>query len=170
MPHDFIPRPDGDFNAWANHYYPAVKAWWDAHGLDTSARAPLEAALGRWQADYPAHVATRSAAEAARQAKDAARERARGPGAARRRVRAELPRHHQRRPRRDGDHGAVIGGAGVPPADDGAHRAGGERAAAHAPTAPQRSVQGQVGRVHADPPRKAIFAARGRTIRHPAPA
>jgi hypothetical protein len=34
MPHDYIPRPDGDFSAWANHYVEAVHTFWEAQGLD----------------------------------------------------------------------------------------------------------------------------------------
>ena len=40
-----MPRPDGDFSAWANHYYAAVKKWWDAQGLDPTDLKPLEDAL-----------------------------------------------------------------------------------------------------------------------------
>ena len=29
MPEQRIPRADGDFAAYANHYYEAVKKWWD---------------------------------------------------------------------------------------------------------------------------------------------
>ncbi|MCC6951594.1 MAG: hypothetical protein IT433_09130, partial [Phycisphaerales bacterium] len=45
MPHDYIPRPDSDFSAWANHYYEAVKTWWDAQRLDGNDLKPLENAL-----------------------------------------------------------------------------------------------------------------------------
>ncbi|MFA6043731.1 MAG: hypothetical protein WC718_01995 [Phycisphaerales bacterium] len=73
MPHDYIPRPDGDFSAWANHYYEAVKKWWDANGLDPTDLKPLETALAEWQKDYPAHVAAQAKAEAAAAAKKVAR-------------------------------------------------------------------------------------------------
>jgi hypothetical protein len=69
----YMPRPDGDFAAWANHYYDAVKKWWDANGFDPTDLKPLETALAEWQKDYPAHVAAQQRAEGARQAKDAAR-------------------------------------------------------------------------------------------------
>ena len=69
----YMPRPDGDFAAWANHYYEAVKKWWDANGLDPTDLKPLETALAEWVKDYPAHVRAQAAAEAARQSKDAAR-------------------------------------------------------------------------------------------------
>lgn len=73
MPHDFIPRPDGDFSAWANHYYEAVKAWWDAQGLDPTDLKPLEDAVALWNKDYAAHVAAQAQAEAAAAAKRQAR-------------------------------------------------------------------------------------------------
>lgn len=73
MPSRYIPRPDGDFSAFSNHYYQAVKTWWDAQGLDTTDLKPLEEALAAWNARFPAHVAAQNAAEAARQSKDAAR-------------------------------------------------------------------------------------------------
>ena len=69
----YMPRPDGDFSAWANVYYEAVKKWWEVHGFDTSDLKPLLVALEEWQQDYPAHVTAQAAAEGARQAKDAAR-------------------------------------------------------------------------------------------------
>lgn len=69
----YIPRPDGDFAAWANHYYEAVKKFYDAQGFDPTDLKPLETALENWNKDYPAHVAAQQRAEGARQAKDAAR-------------------------------------------------------------------------------------------------
>lgn len=73
MPTTYIPRPDSDFAAFAQHYYEAVKKWWDAQGLDATDLKPLEAALAEWNKDYPAHVAAQAKAEGARQNKDAAR-------------------------------------------------------------------------------------------------
>ena len=69
----YIPRPDGDFAAWANHYYEAVKKFYDAQRFDPTDLKPLETALENWNKDYPAHVAAQQRAEGARQAKDAAR-------------------------------------------------------------------------------------------------
>lgn len=68
-----FPRPDADFAAYMNHYFEAVKAWWDAQGLDTTDLKRLEEALEDWNKDYPAHVAAQQRAEAARRNKDAAR-------------------------------------------------------------------------------------------------
>jgi len=73
MPHDYIPRPDGDFSAWANHYYQAAKKWWDAQGLDANDLKPLETALAEWNKDYPTHVAAQAKAQAAAAAKKNAR-------------------------------------------------------------------------------------------------
>ncbi len=69
----YMPRPDGDFAAWANQYYEAVKKFYDAQGFDPTDLKPLETALENWNKDYPAHVAAQQRAEGARQAKDAAR-------------------------------------------------------------------------------------------------
>ena len=68
-----FPRPDGDFSAYMNHYYEAVKKWWDTQGLDTNDLKPLEEALSSWNGAFPAHVAAQQRAEAARQNKDGAR-------------------------------------------------------------------------------------------------
>lgn len=73
MPSRYMPRPDADFGAWANHFDPAVKEWWDAHGLDTTDLKPLNDALAAWNAAFAAHVSAQNAARAARQDKDAAR-------------------------------------------------------------------------------------------------
>jgi hypothetical protein len=69
-----IPRPDGDFDAYANHYYPAVKEFYSEHGLDVANLDALSNALGAWNEAYPANASAQAAAEAARQAKDAARQ------------------------------------------------------------------------------------------------
>jgi hypothetical protein len=73
MPYRTIPRPDADLSAFANHYSPAAKVWWDKHGLNTDELDPLVAALLTWNERYTAHTAARAAAEAARQEKDSAR-------------------------------------------------------------------------------------------------
>ncbi len=70
---NYIPRPDGNFSAWAQHYYDAVEKWWSVNGFDDSELEPLKDALALWAAAYPAHVAAQQRAEGARQAKDAAR-------------------------------------------------------------------------------------------------
>ena len=70
---NYIPRPDGDFSAWAQHYYDAVSKFYEEQGFDQELLTPLKKALDTWNAQYPAHVAAQQRAEGARQAKDAAR-------------------------------------------------------------------------------------------------
>ena len=69
----YMPRPDGDFSAWAQHYYDAVEKWYSVQGFDPNDLTNLKKALETWLALYPAHVAAQQRAEGARQAKDAAR-------------------------------------------------------------------------------------------------
>jgi hypothetical protein len=69
----YIPRPDGDFSAWASHYYDAVEKWYSVQGFDKELLAALKKALDTWQSLYPAHVTAQQRAEGARQAKDQAR-------------------------------------------------------------------------------------------------
>jgi hypothetical protein len=70
---NYIPRPDGDFTAWAQHYYDAVEKWYSVQGFDKELLAALKKALDTWQSLYPAHVTAQQRAEGARQAKDQAR-------------------------------------------------------------------------------------------------
>jgi hypothetical protein len=70
---NYIPRPDGNFSAWANHYYDAVSKFYEEQGFDQELLTPLKKALDTWNGLYPAHVKAQAAAEGARQAKDAAR-------------------------------------------------------------------------------------------------
>jgi hypothetical protein len=69
----YMPRPDGDFSAWAQHYYDAVSKFYESQGFDQDLLSALKKALDTWNAQYPAHVAAQQRAEGARQAKDAAR-------------------------------------------------------------------------------------------------
>ncbi len=69
----YMPRPDGDFAAWANHYYDAVEKWYSVQGFDPNELKALKEALSAWNAAFPNHVAAQQRAEGARQAKDAAR-------------------------------------------------------------------------------------------------
>lgn len=75
MPHDFIPKPDGDFNAWLREFNAKVFAFYNAHGLDTDQLLPLQAAVTGWNTVYPAHIAAQAAARAATQTKDSSRAR-----------------------------------------------------------------------------------------------
>lgn len=70
MPERRIPRADGDFAAFANHYYEAVEKFYEAQGLDPALLADLKKALDAWNAAYPKHISAQNAAEAARQSKD----------------------------------------------------------------------------------------------------
>ena len=70
---NYIPRPDGDFSAWANNYYEAVDKFWNVQGLDPADLDPLKDALAEWNKDFPAHIAAQQKAEGARAAKDEAR-------------------------------------------------------------------------------------------------
>ncbi len=70
---NYMPRPDGDFSAWANNYNEAVHKFYEAQGLDVSELKLLETAIAEWNKDYPAHVAAQQKAEGARAAKQTAR-------------------------------------------------------------------------------------------------
>jgi len=70
---NYMPRPDGDFSAYSNHYYEAVEKFYNVQGLDPSDLTDLKKALDLWNAAYPAHVAAQQRAEGARAAKQNAR-------------------------------------------------------------------------------------------------
>jgi len=69
----YMPRPDGNFAAWAKQYDEAVSEFYEEQGLDENLLIALKNALSVWAAAYPAHVRAQAAAEGARQAKDTAR-------------------------------------------------------------------------------------------------
>jgi hypothetical protein len=71
---NYLPRPDGDFDAWIAHFFPEVNKWWKAQGLNIDDLSALNQALEAWHVLYPAHVAAQAAAEGARSAKDQARQ------------------------------------------------------------------------------------------------
>lgn len=70
---NYMPRPDGDFSAYSNHYYEAVEKFYNDQGLDPNDLTDLKKALDLWNAMYPAHVKAQAAAEGARAAKQNAR-------------------------------------------------------------------------------------------------
>lgn len=72
--HDYIPRSDPEFSAWVNHCFTSIWTFYEDRGLDNKPLITLRDALDLWNADYPAHIAARAAAEAARETKDARRE------------------------------------------------------------------------------------------------
>ena len=74
MAADYIPGPDGDFNAWQANFVTYASANAAALGLDPLVDIPpLTAAQTTWTTDYAANTAAQAAAQAARQAKEAAR-------------------------------------------------------------------------------------------------
>jgi len=73
--HDFIPRSDGDFSAWAAHFAEGAAAYFLEQGLDESMILELQLALGGWNASYAQQLAALAAARGATQAKLGARER-----------------------------------------------------------------------------------------------
>ena len=74
MAGDYIPHPDGDFDAWQDNFITYASANAAALGLDPLIDiAPLTAAQTTWTTDRAANTAAQAAAESARQAKDAAR-------------------------------------------------------------------------------------------------
>ena len=74
MAGDYIPHPDGDFDAWQINFITYASAHAADLGLDPLVDIPpLTPAHGIWTSDYPANTAAQAAAEAARQAKDGAR-------------------------------------------------------------------------------------------------
>lgn len=70
---NYMPRPDGDFSAYSNHYYEAVEKFYNTQGLDPDLLIDLKKALDAWNATYAAHVTAQQRAEGARAAKQDAR-------------------------------------------------------------------------------------------------
>ena len=70
---DYLPRPDGDFDAWQTNFGDYLNANLAAVGLTAGDVAALNAARAGWDAARPAHAAAQAAAAAARQTKDDAR-------------------------------------------------------------------------------------------------
>lgn len=70
---NYIPRPDGDFNAFINNYVEALTGWWGAQGFDLGDLTPLTDAQQAWGAAYRANVKAQASAQSATEAKDAAR-------------------------------------------------------------------------------------------------
>ncbi len=74
MAGDYIPRPDGDFDAWQANFITYATANAAALGLDPLVDIPpLTAAQTPWTTDRAANTAAQSAAQSARQAKDVSR-------------------------------------------------------------------------------------------------
>ncbi len=74
MAGNYIPRSDGEFDAWQANFVTYASANAAALGLDPLVDIPpLTAAQTTWTTDYAANTAAQAAAQAARQAKEAAR-------------------------------------------------------------------------------------------------
>ncbi len=75
MAGDYIPRPDGDFDAWQANFVTYASANAVALGLDPGVDIPpLTTVQAIWVADLPANTTAQAAAQAARQAKDDTRD------------------------------------------------------------------------------------------------
>ncbi len=75
MAGDYIPRPDGDFDAWQANFVTYASANAVALGLDPLVDIPpLTTVQAIWVADLPANTTAQAAAQAARQAKDDTRD------------------------------------------------------------------------------------------------
>jgi hypothetical protein len=70
----YIPRPDGDFDAWALQFRDSIEPFWSHYDLPKETFDTLKTAFEEWQAAYPAYIQAQAAAEAATQTKRAARE------------------------------------------------------------------------------------------------
>ena len=71
---DYIPSPDGDFDTWQQAFVTYLSANAVALGLDPLTDIPpITGAQGVWTTDFAANASAQTAAQAARQAKDAAR-------------------------------------------------------------------------------------------------
>jgi hypothetical protein len=70
---DYIPGPDADFQVWQNNFVTFANANLAALGLVAADMAPVIAAQTNWTTAFPAHIAAKNAAQAAKQTKDEAR-------------------------------------------------------------------------------------------------
>ena len=75
MAGNYIPRPDGDFDAWQANFIAYATANAAALGLDPLVDIPpLTTAQGTWTTDFAANTSAQAAAQSAREGKDAARD------------------------------------------------------------------------------------------------
>lgn len=70
MPHDYIPRNDADFRAWARQFVDYVAGHEVELGLAAAVATQLQAERTAFEGALTEHVAAHQAAKAARQAKD----------------------------------------------------------------------------------------------------
>ncbi len=73
--HDYIPRTDGDFSAWAGQFVNGASEFFVAQGLDDPMILELQNAYGTWIINYRAQVAALNAARGATETKVEARRR-----------------------------------------------------------------------------------------------
>ncbi|PYS48770.1 MAG: hypothetical protein DMF68_12120 [Acidobacteria bacterium] len=71
---DYIPNPDGDFNAWLQNFVSYISANTAALGLSAADITPVADAASDWNTKYAANISAQSAAQSARQAKDDSRD------------------------------------------------------------------------------------------------
>lgn len=73
MPTTYIPRPDGDFEAWQRHFAKILSENFPFWPIDGTMVGRFFDASAAWSTAYAASVAAKAAAEAATQVKEAAR-------------------------------------------------------------------------------------------------
>ena len=70
---DYIPGPDGSFQAWQSNFVTYANANLAALGLIAADMVPVTTAQTAWNTAFPAHIAAANAAKASKQTKDEAR-------------------------------------------------------------------------------------------------
>lgn len=70
---DYLPGPDADYQAWVANFTTYAAANLAALGITALDLAPVQTAQATFSTDFADHITAKSAAQAARQSKDAAR-------------------------------------------------------------------------------------------------
>jgi hypothetical protein len=70
---DFVPQSDAEFDAWQGNFVSYASANLTALGLTAADLAPITAGQTAWAGTFAAHTTAQASAQAAREAKDAAR-------------------------------------------------------------------------------------------------
>ena len=70
---DYIPGGDAEFNAWLGNFVTYANANLAGLGLVAADMTPVTSAQGKWNGDYPAHIAAQANAQSLRAVKDASR-------------------------------------------------------------------------------------------------
>ncbi len=71
---DYIPRQDSEFNSWQQNFVTVVGANLTAYGLVAADLTPLTTRQPTWTSGLSQNITAQAAANAARQAKDTARD------------------------------------------------------------------------------------------------